>query len=93
MQAGIELSRRGVLVTALGPNPDGDGTLLRLWEQAGEGGVCTVRLPEALRSSALQPCDLRGTPQGAAIAPRNGRYEIPLAPFAPASFLLKGTRP
>ena len=63
MQAGIELSRKGVLVTALGPNPDGDGTLLRLWEQAGEGGVCTVRLSEALRNAALQPCDLRGTPQ------------------------------
>ena len=88
VQAGIELSRTGVLVTALGPNPDGDGTLLRLWEQAGEGGVCGVRLPEPLRNAALQPCDLRGRPQGEPIVPRDGRHEIPLAPFAPASFLL-----
>ncbi len=89
VQAGIELSRKGVLVTALGPNPDGDGTLLRFWEQAGEGGVCRVRLPEPLRSVALQPCDLRGRPQGEPIAPRGGYYEIPLAPWAPASFLMK----
>jgi hypothetical protein len=87
-QAGIELSRKGVLVTALGPNPDGGGILLRLWEQAGEGGVCSVRLPEPLCDATLQPCDLRGTPQGQPIAPRDGRHEIPLAPFAPASFLL-----
>jgi hypothetical protein len=88
LQAGIELSRKGVLVTALGPNPDGEGTLLRLWEQAGEGGVCQVQLPEALRKVVLQPCDLRGRPQGKPIAPHDGRHEIPLAPFAPASFLL-----
>jgi hypothetical protein len=88
LQAGIELSRKGVLVTALGPNPDGAGTLLRLWEQAGEGGMCAVRLPEALSKAALQPCDLRGRPRGGPIAPRDGRYQIPLAPFAPASFLL-----
>ena len=88
VQAGLELSRKGVLVTALGPNPDGSGTLLRLWEQAGEGGVCAVRLPEPLRDAALQPCDLRGRPQGKPIVPRDGRHEIPLAPFAPASFLL-----
>jgi hypothetical protein len=87
-QAGIELSRKGVLVTALGSNPDGGGSLLRLWEQAGEGGVCGVRLPEALRNAVVQPCDLRGRPQGGPISPREGRYEIPLLPFAPASFLL-----
>ena len=42
-QAGLELSRKGVLVMALGPNPDGDGILLRLWEQVGEDSPCTVR--------------------------------------------------
>jgi hypothetical protein len=89
VHSGIELSRKGVLVTALGPNPDGNGTLLRLWEQSGEGGLCQVRLPEPLRNATLQPCDLRGRPQGEPIAPREGRHDIPLAPFAPASFLLK----
>jgi hypothetical protein len=88
VQAGIELSRKGVLVTALGPNPDGSGTLLRLWEQAGEGGFCGVRLPEPLRHAAAQPCDLRGTPRGQPILPRDGRHEVPVAPFAPASLVL-----
>ena len=87
VQAGIELSRKGVLVTAFGPNPDGEGDLLRLWEQSGEAGVCAVRLPGPLCNAALQPCDLRGRPQGKPILPRDGRHEIPLAPFAPASFL------
>jgi hypothetical protein len=75
-------------VPALGPNPDGGGNLLRLWEQAGAGGVCGVRLPGPLRRTALQPCDLRGQPQGEPILPHEGRHEIPLSPFAPASFLL-----
>ncbi len=81
-QAGIELSRQGVLVTALGPNPDGSGTLVRLWEQAGEGGACTLRLPGELGKAVLQPCDLRGEPQGKPILPHEGRHEIRLAPFA-----------
>jgi hypothetical protein len=46
-------------------------------------------LPEPLCDATLQPCDLRGAPQGQPIAPRDGRHEIPLVPFAPASFLLK----
>ena len=28
-------TRRGVMVTAFGPNPDGAGTILRIWELAG----------------------------------------------------------
>ena len=48
VQKGLELSTRGVLVTAFGPNPGGPGTVLRLWECAGQGGPCEVRLPAAL---------------------------------------------
>jgi len=32
-QSGLELSRRGVLVTAFGANPDGADTLLRCWSK------------------------------------------------------------
>ena len=87
--SGIELSRRGVLVTALGANPDGQGLLLRLWEQAGEDGPCRVRLPGPLHVAALQPCDLRGRPQGPPLLPRDGCFDVPLVHFAPASFLLR----
>jgi hypothetical protein len=87
-QAGVGLSRKGVLVTAFGPNPDGDGLLLRLWEQAGQGGVCTVQLPDGLNAATAQPCDLRGGLQGSTIAVRNGRFEINLEPYAPRSLVL-----
>ncbi|NUQ64004.1 MAG: hypothetical protein HUU20_16125 [Pirellulales bacterium] len=87
-QPGLALSRQGVLVTAFGPNPDGDGLLLRLWEQSGRSGVCRVQLPEGIRSAAAQPCDLRGRRQGNPIAIEDGHVDVPLGPFAPASFLL-----
>jgi hypothetical protein len=88
VQAGIELSRKGVLVTAFGPNPDGDGILLRLWEQAGQDGVCKVKLPEGLRGHKARPCDLRGRVIEGTIASHDGLLEVPLTHFAPASVLL-----
>jgi len=88
IQSGLELSRKGVLVTAFGPNPDGEGTLLRLWEQAGQDGPCRVRLPEALRDAKAQPCDLRGRPIGDPLPVRDGSVEVLLGRFAPASILL-----
>ena len=72
-----------------GPNPDGDGTLLRLWEQAGEGGVCTVRLPEALCSSAV-PTTFSVHAAGAVDRLRNGRYEIPLAALRAGQLFAQG---
>lgn len=89
-QSGIELSRGGVLVTAFGPNPDGEGTVLRLWEQAGQEGPLTVRLPEGLRPKQVQPCDLRGRAQGEPIPVVDGRFTLELGRYAPASVLLAG---
>jgi len=87
-QAGIELSRPGVEVTAFGPNPDGPGLLLRLWEQIGSDGECTVRLPAGLKVTSVQPCDLRGRPHGNPLAMREGRFSVLLRHYAPASLLL-----
>ena len=58
-------SSRGPLVTAFGPNPYGEGTLLRFWDQAGDGGVFAVHLPRAERSPCAagdlpRPADRRG---------------------------------
>jgi alpha-mannosidase len=88
-QEGVQLSRRGVLVDAFGANPDGEWTLLRLWEQTGKGGPCRVTLPKGMPVTVAKPCDLRGSPLGAAIAVRDGAFEAALEPFAPASYLLK----
>lgn len=88
VQSGLELSRKGVLVTAFGPNPDGEGILLRLWEQAGQDGPCKVTLPEGLRGHKARPCDLRGRPIEGTLANRDGQLEVPLTHFAPTSILL-----
>jgi hypothetical protein len=85
---GVELSRKGVLVTAFGRNPDGDGLVLRLWEQAGQGGPCEVTLPRAFRVERVQPCDLRGRPVGESIPVQESRFKIDLTAYAPVSILL-----
>jgi hypothetical protein len=85
---GLELSRKGIQITAFGSNPDGAGTVLRLWEQAGQSGTVRVRLPEGTEIKQLQPVDLRGRPVGKPIAVRNGSFKVQVGAFAPASFVL-----
>jgi len=88
-QAGLEVARPGVLVTAFGPNPDDGELRLRLWEHAGQGGACQVRLPARLGAASTQPVDLRGQPLGASLPVQNGTFTVEMGAFAPASFLLK----
>ena len=86
-QAGVSVSRPGVLVTAFGQNPDGAGTLLRVWDQTGVAGKVTVTLPAAFKSAT--PVDLRGVTHGDAMAVKNGKLVLDLKGFAPSSFVLK----
>ena len=82
-------SSRGPLVTAFGPNPYGEGTLLRFWEQAGDGGAFAVHLPRGMNVGTAQPCDLRGQPTGSPIpVSAAGRHSPKIRPMAPASFIL-----
>ncbi len=87
-QQGLELGRKGILVTAFGANPDGRGTVLRLWEYAGNSGPCKIRLPSGLNVTSIQPLDLRGRPIGQPIAVKRRSFTVNLAAFAPASLLL-----
>lgn len=87
-QEGLRLSRKGLLVTAFGANPDGKDTVLRIWELAGQSGECAVRLPKGLSAKLAQPCDLRGRPAGKPILVRNHGFTAELRAFAPATFLL-----
>ena len=84
---GLELSRRGVLVTSFGADPYGDKTLLRLWEVAGDSGKLTVKLPAGLNATRAVPVNLRGEPDGKPVAVRNGSFKVNLPAFAPASFV------
>ncbi len=85
---GLELSRKGIQVTAYGTNPDGPGTVLRLWELAGKSGPVRVRLPEGSNPKQAQPVDLRGRAIGKPIAVKNGGFEVRMAASAPVSVLL-----
>lgn len=87
-QAGIAVSRNGVLITAFGENPDGNGTIVRLWEQAGISGNCTVRFNDGRKVKAVLPIDLRGNKIGPAIAVKNGSFDFNLGKYSPASFQL-----
>ncbi len=86
---GLQLSRKGVLVSAFGPNPDGAGTVLRLWELAGTSGACQVRLPSGLAVGRVQPADLRGRPVGDPVEVKDGAFQTTLRAFAPASFIIR----
>jgi alpha-mannosidase len=86
--AGIELSRKGIRISAFGPNPDGEGTILRLWEQAGTTGRCTVTLPPGIQAKKIQPVDLRGTKSGAPINVTDGKFSFHMKGYAPSSFII-----
>lgn len=88
--AGLRLSRKGVVVTEFGPNPDGQGLVLRLWEQAGNHGPCTVTIPAGLAVTSAQPIDLRGAPCGTARRIQQHQLQVELQPYAPVSFRLAG---
>lgn len=88
-ERGLELSRKGVQVTAFGANPDGDGTVLRLWELAGKSGTCRVVLPEGFNVRSVRPVSLRGELDGKPIPIKNGAFTVNLKAFAPASFVLE----
>ena len=87
-QTGLSLSRPGVLVTAFGDNPDGQGTLLRVWEQSGVSGQLTVTLPDGARFTTATPVNLRGEKTGAPISISAGALKFDLHAYAPASFLI-----
>lgn len=86
-QRGVALSRKGVALTAFGPNPDGEGMVLRVWEQGGVSGELTVTVPVGFQ--AATPVTLRGQAIGEPIPIKEGRFSFPLKAYAPASFLLK----
>jgi len=84
---GISLSRKGVAVSAFGPNPDGEGIVLRVWEQTGTGGEIEVVLPEELYYQSVQAVDLRGRPLSKSFQIEGNSLIFELNAYAPASFV------
>ena len=88
-QRGLSVSRPGVMVTAFGTNPDGEGTLLRVWEQAGVSGELIVELPPENKATMATPVNLRGEKIGEGIRVRDDKLTFELGAFAPYSFVLE----
>ena len=86
--AGLELSRRDVLVTSFGIDPHSGKLMLRLWEQAGKDGPCVITLPAGLNVTAAQPCDLRGRAKGDPIVFDDGCLRVDIGPNAPLNLEL-----
>lgn len=88
-QTGLSISRPGVLITAFGSNPDGKGTLLRVWEQTGVSGKLTVMLPGGKTATKATPVNLRGEKTGQSINVRDDKLTFELGAYAPVSFVLE----
>jgi alpha-mannosidase len=88
-QQGISLSRNGVAVTAFGPNPDGEGTIIRVWEQGGTTDKLEVTLPTGAKFTVAQQVNLRGEMRGEPVEITDGKFIFDLHAYAPASFVLK----
>ncbi len=86
---GLTLSSKGVIITSFGRNRDGKGLILRLWEQAGKGGKCTVTLPHGSVFKRASECNLRGERiNNAVIQIIEGKFTVDLKPNKPTSFIL-----
>src|SRR5690606_30841101 len=85
--SGIQLSKKGTIVTAFGKNPDGEGTVLRLWEQAGLSTEQEITLPLGIDFRVAIPVNLRGEPIGSAIDIQSRRFTYLIPANAPASFI------
>ncbi|MBO9619839.1 MAG: hypothetical protein J7539_12490 [Niabella sp.] len=89
-QQGLSISRKGVLVTAFGDDPDGNkGTLLRLWEQAGITGMVEVQLPKGSKFKQARVINLRGVSTGELLNVKDGKITLTIKAFAPVSLVLE----
>ncbi len=87
---GISLSRKGILVTAFQKQTAQDGSILRLWEQAGQGGSCKITLPDGSNFKKAYPCNLRNEKIGEeGIAISNHSFQFDIASNQPVSFILQ----
>jgi hypothetical protein len=88
MQKGISLSRKGILVTAY--REVNEGMELRLWEQAGNSGMCEVTFPEGTNFQEAYPSNLRGeVTDEKGIEISDNSFQFSIQANQPMSFILK----
>ncbi len=86
---GISLSEKGILLSFFGKNRDGEGDLIRLWEQNGHSSNLTVTFPSGAKYTTATPVNLRGERCGEPIKIADGKFSFTIKVYAPASFILK----
>jgi hypothetical protein len=87
-QRGLSLSRKGILITSY--RKTREGMELRLWEQSGEDGACTVKLPNGSKYEVAYPANLRGeiiSMEGIEIS--GNSFNADVQANKPLSFILK----
>ncbi len=87
-QAGFVFSRKGVALTAFGPNPDGAGTVLRVWEQGGISGNLEITLPSGSKFTSATPVNLRGEKIGGPVKISGNKFAFELKAYGPVSWIL-----
>ena len=87
-QSGISLSRKGILVTSY--RKIKEGMELRLWEQSGKDGDCTITLPEGSDCRMAYPSNLRAEIiNSVGIRISDNSFETKVRANQPVSFILK----
>jgi hypothetical protein len=87
-QSGLEINRKGVLVTSF--NKKGNEAVIRFWEEAGSAGTCTVKLPKNIAYKKAYLCDLRGRPlDDKGIPVLNHSFSFEIGANQPRTFILK----
>ena len=87
-EMGISLSEKGVLITSFSRNRDGDGDLIRLWEQNGRSVKLTVTFPSGTKYTTATPVNLRGEKLAEPMKIADHKLSFMLKAYAPASFIL-----
>jgi alpha-mannosidase len=86
---GIEFSRKGIVLVSFISNPDGNGSLMRLWEQCGTSGNLIVRFPEGSKFIKATPVNLRGEIEGKPIPVSARKLNLFLKAYSPSSYILE----
>lgn len=87
-QHGIEIDRKGILVTSF--DKKGNEATIRFWEEAGNSGKCRVTLPSQAIFRKAYLCDLRGKQlDEKGIDIRNNSFSFEIDANQPRTFLLK----
>jgi hypothetical protein len=88
---GLSISSEGILLTAYCKNRDGEGTILRLWEQAGRDVSCKITLPEGTSYREAIPCNLRGEINNNTqkIPVKGNQLEVEMKANRPVTLILK----